>query len=353
MKWGDNQRDFDTILAVWPKYRPLQDVWFLEEFVDRGDLPPHWRDRRVPSNSGGVRADVYTTHTEALAQASALNQELESEFEARQMPSEVRSSLRLKVIKNLQAKERLASEEALMLAQAKLRHAKTPRLLPTQIDLQIPAESYRNDLVQQLDDMPYLRLAIINNSGRRVLLRFKKDKSWYAENYISERDAIYANRACIAHGFNIAASAHWGKTKATIRQILLPRANQLLKLESVKRLLAENLAAGRRVLVCNGIVFWYEEDGGVGWQVKTTAPASKSEDGATIWKEGTIISKNHGRLVILPYIKENGEYVPGHTRNAPHDGPALPRHPDAFVKIPFEQLNSDLMIGLMGELPYD
>lgn len=72
-----------------------------------------------------------------------------------------------------------------------------------------------------------------------------------------------------------------------------------------------------------------------------------------MWKEGTIRSTNHGRLVILPYIKESGEQVRGHTRNGPNDGRAKPRHPDHYVDIPFAQLDGDLMIGLFGELPYE
>jgi hypothetical protein len=120
----------------------------------------------------------------------------------------------------------------------------------------------------------------------------------------------------------------------------------------VQRLLAEALSRGERVLVSNGIVFWYEQDGGVGWQVKETSSTRESE-GATIWKEGTIRSTNHGRLVILPYIKENGEQVRGHTKNGPNDGRALPRHPDHYVDIPFSLYDGDLMIGLFGELPYE
>ncbi|UQR61193.1 hypothetical protein LRP30_30075 [Bradyrhizobium sp. C-145] len=33
MKWGDNARDFDTALGVWPQYRPLYDGWPMQELV--------------------------------------------------------------------------------------------------------------------------------------------------------------------------------------------------------------------------------------------------------------------------------------------------------------------------------
>lgn len=99
-------------------------------------------------------------------------------------------------------------------------------------------------------------------------------------------------------------------------------------------------------------MFWFESDGSLGWQVKQVSETSSSKS-YSIWKEGTIVSKNHGRLVILPYIKENKEFVKGHTKNAPNDGKAKPRHPEQYVELPFEVLEDDLMIGLFGELPYE
>lgn len=48
-----------------------------------------------------------------------------------------------------------------------------------------------------------------------------------------------------------------------------------------------------------------------------------------------------------------GEKVQGHTKNAPQDGKALPRHPGQYVTLPFEILDGDLMIGLFGELHYE
>lgn len=104
---------------------------------------------------------------------------------------------------------------------------------------------------------------MVGQSDRRWqrLILFRDPKGVWSKPYaVSERSATYVERAKIANGFGFAATAHWGQTKARIREILLPRANQLLKLASVQRLLAEALASGQKVLVCNGIVFWYEED---------------------------------------------------------------------------------------------
>lgn len=355
VKWGDNPRDFDTILATWPVYKPRLQRWFMQELVDHGERPPTWRDRRIPTENQHVRMDVYADREAAMNAADLVNPSLANALAARDIEDVEKRSLQLKVSKALQAKERLQEEEDMMLVEAVRRHGSTPRQDPAEIKLDRAAEPYRENLTAQLGEMPYLKVALVGREEDRLrpsVLLLKPDGSWTKVNRTNDKVATFAERAKIANGFGLNASDHWAQTKAKIRQLLLPRANQLLQLASVQRLLAEALARGEKVLVCNGVVFWYEEDGGLGWMVKSTTSTKESES-ATLWKEGTILSQNHGRLVILPYIKENGEQVRGHTKNGPHDGPAKPRHPDHFVEIPFVQLKGDLMIGLLGELPYE
>lgn len=352
MRWGDSARDHDVVLAAWPSYRPLLDRWLLEELVEAPPGEVRWRDRRIPTDDGFVRMDVHATAAEAEARARDLNEEFGHALRARQMPLDAQTSLLLKVEKHLQAKQRLAREEELMLAEAQRRHGASPPPAEERVTLPEAAEPFRAEVETQLARMPYLKMLLVGAPGRRCVIYKGANGAWSKPYPASERTAARGVRARIANGFGLSHELHWGRAKAEIRRILLPRANQLLQLASVQRLLAEALENGRRVLVSNGIVFWYEEDGQIGWQVKQTAAAANG-DGEALWKEGTILSTNHGRLVILPYIKEDGEMVRGHTRNAPHDGPALPRHPDHYVEIPFAQLEDDLMIGLFGELPYE
>jgi hypothetical protein len=204
-----------------------------------------------------------------------------------------------------------------------------------------------------LAEFPYVTGVRVGDLHERTAMAKSYVGVWdlVAKGNLNKR-VKFIERSKIASGFDLNPTEHWGEVKAKIRQVLLPRANQLLQLASVQRLLDEALARGERALVCNGVVFWYEPDGHVGWQVKST-DSGKPEEGTTLWTEGTIVSANHGRLVILPFIKDNGERVKGHTRNAPGDGPSKPRHPSQYVEIPFKVLNSDLMIGLFGELPYE
>lgn len=352
IKWGDSKRDHDPILAIWPSYRPLFQRYLMMELVATEEGGVRWRDRRIPNERGFVRMDHHPNLESAMSAAEALNPTLVGALAARNLPEVDRVSLGLKVQKALQSRKRLDEEEALMLAEAVRRHRETPRQAPDQLKLHTEAEPYREALALELDTYPYLRMAFVHTAGRSVVLYRDANDLWSKPYYAGEKSAVSAMRARIANGFKFHQDQHWGRVKAQIRAELLPRANQLLQLASVQRMLAEALARGERVLVSNGIVFWYEPDGQLGWMVKSTT-SDKGEDGATLWREGTILSTNHGRLVVLPYVKEGGELVRGHTKNGPGDGRATPRHPLHYVEIPFRELKGDLMIGLFGELPYE
>lgn len=354
MKWGDSKRDFDTILAVWPTYDPLHGFWEMHELAVSQVGAPKWRDRRIPTPEGFVKMDRHFDAGAAFAASASLNERYASELQHSPIGVDLRRLLQLKTRKALQAKERLQSEEALMLAEAKRRKAAVPAPSASELQLTARAEPFRDALASALSAYPYVTGIRVGELRERVAMGKSYEGVWdvLANGSLHKRGATLIERSKIASGFDLNPTEHWGEVKAKIRQILLPRANQLLQLASVRRLLDEALAGGERVLVCNGVVFWYEQHGQVGWQVKTTN-SDQSDDGTTLWTEGTIVSANHGRLVILPFIKENGEHVKGHTRNAPNDGPAKPRHPSQYVEIPFKVLNDDLMIGLFGELPYE
>ncbi|MBA1143087.1 hypothetical protein [Mesorhizobium neociceri] len=354
MKWGESKRDFDTILAVWPSYEPLLGIWQMEELAVGKTGAPKWRDRRVPTPSGGVKLDIFSDVDAAFTAAASTNARYASELRLSSIQEELRRSLQLKASKALQAKERLRSEEIQMLAEARRRKSGTPVPQASNLKLTEKAEPFRQPLAAALAEFPYVTGARVGQLHERIAMGKSYDGTWdvLANGSLHKRGAMLIERSKIASGFDLNPTKHWGEVKAKIRQMLLPRANQLLQLSSVRRLLDEALARGERVLVGNGVVFWYEENGQVGWHVKTTNNG-QSEDGTTLWTEGTILSTNHGRLVILPFIKENGEQVKGHTRNAPNDGRAKPRHPSQYVEIPFKMLSGDLMIGLFGELPYE
>lgn len=354
MRWGDSRRDSDPILAVWPEYEALSGFWRMQELAVVPDGAPKWRERRIPDERGMVRMDRYSSAEAAFAAAEAAKERYSKELLSLPVDAEQRLSLQLRASKGLQAKQRLREEERLMLVEARRRHQATPRPTAAELVMEPAAEPFRSSLAQILQEFPYVTGARVGELRDRAALRKTYEGVWQllTNGSLSERTAKLIERSKIASGYGLNPTDHWGEVKAKIRQMLLPRANQLLQLASVRRMLDEALARGDKVLVSNGIVFWYEESGQLGWQVKMTDSSETSEN-TSIWLEGTILSKNHGRLVILPFVKDNGERVKGHTKNAPKDGRAKPRHPSQYVEIPFKRLDDDLMIGLFGELPYE
>ncbi|WP_095129144.1 hypothetical protein [Pseudomonas sp. Irchel s3h14] len=318
------------------------------KLLPSGDLK--WLPDYVEAE-GHAKAHNYATQEEARQVASSFNEGIAERIEMLGLSEPQKTSVTLKAEKEITVQERLADEELLMLTEALRRHASSPR--PAAQDLILPSElqGLHEDLFRQLEEAPYLQ--IINFPRYRVALARTKEFDWTHRISPSKKCAVYCVREKIARGFGFSGTDHWGKTKAAIRALLLPRANQLLQHASIQKILLEAKSRGQRVVVMSGFVFWYEENGKPGWVVKTIGGDSASGSGQTIWHEGTIISKNHGRIVVLPYIKENGEKVLGHTKNSSHDGKAIPRHPNEYIELPFEILSGDLMIGLLGELPYE
>ena len=311
-----------------------------------GDLG--WFRRHLKENEH-FKADFYSTLDKAVKAAEKLNESLSKNMEALGLSDDLKSSLSLKVEKSVTVRKRHLLEEHLMLSEAIVRNYE--RNIIKQESLVVPddSENLRLGLFEVLKETPYVQLVRLSKYGVTLI---KDNEKWvYAKH--TQKTAMYCYRERIARGFGYSGCDHWGKTKAAIRSMLLPRANKLLQLASVKRILDEARFRGLKVVVLGSFVFWFESKNHVGWSVKALSESTSSDAGRTLWLEGRILSKNHGRIVVLPYIKENGDHVLGHTKNSPHDGGALPRHKDEYVELPFEILEDDLMMGLFGELKYE
>lgn len=334
-------------LACWPQKCPERDdTWYMFELQLKPDQTLEWYLRR-PSHLGPI---TYHSAAEAIEEARASNRQLLQIVENLKLTPEIEVSLRLKVEKLLTAEERLMNEERLMLTEAMKRNSEISRPNPDDITLPTDLESLRDELQKILYRFPYIHYARINRFG--ITLAKSGDNNWSHRLPHNKKTAIHCDREKIARGFGLDGRDHWGKTKAAIRTIMLPRANQLLQQTGFKMMLDEALLRGQKIVVCEGFVFWYEDDDSVGWTVKQVSDISEKK-GISIWKEGTILSKNHGRIVVLPYVKENGEFIQGHTKNAPHDGKAPLRHANHHVELPFEVLDGDLMYDLFGKMKYE
>ncbi len=328
------------------------DLWRMWALKLQADGILKWERHYIDSGDGHAKSEVYQAFKEANAAANEFNRTIRERVASLNLDDDLKLSISLKAEKNVIAEKRLAQEEQLMLNEAIKRSKSFQK--PSIESLVLPkrdGEKYRDGLYQCLCESP--KIQIVQLPKHHVSLRRKGDFDWSTSINTNSKTGMYCFRERIASAFDMSGVEHWGETKAKIRDLLLPRANKLLQISSVQRMLDEALARGQYVIVIGSFVFWYEQGKEVGWTVKSVGSASGGKEGETLWKEGKIISKNHGRIVVLPYIKENGELVQGHTKNSSKDGKALPRHPDYYLELPFEVLDGDLMIGLFGELPYE
>ena len=326
--------------------------FFMLALKLKDDLTLHWYKKYYQDERGVIRLEVYDDFKLAAVTASNNNKSYIQEIDNLPLSVVEKCSLRLKVEKTATAKKRLLNEEMLMLQEAIRLHKDTPKRKVD--DLLFPefSNEFKEAAVKIINETPYIKNLYVPPYG--IVLRLTEDNNNWRQKSIKTKKIIQqCYRERIAGGFGLSGLDHWGRTKAKIRTILLPRANNLLQLASVKLLLADAKARGQKVLLAGGFVFWYEDNGNVGWMVKAASDSESQSSGNTLWKEGKILSKNHGRIVVFPYIKENGDHVQGHTKNAPNDGKALLRHPNDYVELPFEILEEDLMIGLFGELYYE
>lgn len=338
-------------LAVWPKPWYEGGGWQMYDLKLREDGSLDWYKGYIETASGHVRADVYEYYEDAKDVAIKRNGELISALDKLGVPVHQKVSLSLKIDKAVTIQNRLFGEEQLMLLEGRRRHRESPRPHEHEIVLPENSVSLLKPLMEVLQKTPYVNLVRLKSFGVSLLRQGEHDWSTRAKHTKLTAKYFYREKIAAAYGLN--GTAHWGQTKAKIREILLPRANQLLQLASVKRMLSEAELKGKKVVVASGFIFWFEDKDSVGWVVKEASFSKADKSGNTLWMQGTILSTNHGRIVVLPYVKENGEHVQGHTKNAPHDGKAKPRHPQEYVELSFEVLEDDLMIGLFGDLKYE
>lgn len=338
-------------LSVWPQPCYKSGKWLMYEYKYIGDGSLKWYLSYIEREPGAVFPDVYDSYQEAVQIAKIRNQTLRNNLNTLNLPAEKTTSLRLKVEKAITAKNRLLSEEQTMLNEGIRRHQASSKEHDYEIIVDNRYQSLIPPLSKILRETPYIKIARLHRYGTTLLRKGKNDWTTFGKHTKQTAKYYYRERIAAAYGFD--GTDHWGETKAKIRKLLLPRANELLQEASIKRILADALAKGRKVVVLSGFVFWFEEEGELGWIIKEANYTQVDKRGNTLWIEGRIISKNHGRIVVLPYIKENREFVNGHTKNAPNDGKAKPRHSEDYLELPFEILEDDLMIGLFGELKYE
>ncbi|MBB5876178.1 hypothetical protein [Xanthomonas sp. 3498] len=339
------------LIAASIVFEPYYDLWFVQVLEAKGGQAPKWR-RHHPDDTPDIGARAFSSRAEAKERAALLNDLFVAAINGL-TDSARRISMLLRSQKAQQSKQRLEQEELLMLDQARNRGAALQAFIPSELRLHPDSEKYREQINAFLANYPYVHSVLVGQARAWRFVQRLEDGSWSKPFWPTRTGIKCVSRARIANGFGISEFIHWGKAKAEIRRILLPDANKILMSEGVRAILADALSRGIRAVAWGPYVFWYEAAGQVGWIIKERSGSSDSEDNEALWFEGEIYSTNYGRIVVLPYVKDNGEKVRGHTKNAPHDGPALPRKPGEELVIPFEVLDGDLMFGISGEKHYE
>lgn len=346
--------DRSTILAVCPVQFYFRGRGYLihECRLDKnGEL--QWYDKPYDLRTQVKRKRFYDSFEEACLSAEDENSKLLSTLETLNLPHEQKCSLILKVKKRTTAQKRLVREEDLMLREALSIYKSKPFLAEEWQDIEIhgASDSLRSALYKRLTETPYVK--IVRISEHRLTL-VKGDDNVWRRGLHTQTTAKYSYREMIARPFGFDGMQNWSKTKASIRAALLPKANKLLQLESVKKHLEQEYKKGVKVILSGDYLFWFEEQGNlVGWQVKFASIPDSDKGKNALWVEGKIVSKNHGRIVVLPYVRENGEFVMGYTKNAPNDGKAIERAPGDYLELPFTVLHQDLMFELSGKLNFE
>lgn len=148
------------------------------------------------------------------------------------------------------------------------------------------------------------------------------------------RKRLIALRAQATDAFGENPLEHWGRVRARLLNRLKAPELDISHREAAIKRLAEARLQGVVFVVIGNIGFYWEEETGNWHRRDFDRPGTDvSTSRSRLWREGPIISNNHGRVIVLPFIKSDGTKVEGYTKNAPYQGAAEPRL--SPIDIPF------------------
>ncbi|AEI66279.1 hypothetical protein [Corallococcus macrosporus] len=259
--------------------------------------------------------------------------------EARRVSSELRER------KAKERSERRAREDAFLSAKAA---DKAAALVPPERDALLlvgrASESVLKRIAVALCEKPYLRHVLMFESGYPRLYVSEDGLVWkeWGRNETYESKRRIAARAVIADAFGMDPKDHWGRVRGALLKMLKPSNLDMLHRKDVQDALEKARAAGRTLVVIRQLAFLWDEEAGE-WHLREVERRdSATAPGCTLWAEGPIESTNYGRIIVLPYVKEDGTQVVGHTRNAPHEGLAEPRAETKVIRFAvYDELGRD------------
>ncbi|WP_256200680.1 hypothetical protein [Pseudomonas sp. WCS374] len=234
------------VIAIFPFRWYETNRWIIRALKLRPNDELSWMDHSIESN-GHAKAQTFGNYEDAREEATAFNLGIATRVAALDFQAETKTSITLKAEKEITVLQRLAYEEQLMFNEAVKRNAHRPRPRSEDLFLSTDLEILRGELLEQITRAPYIQIAHLPRWG--MVLARTGELDWSRRLAPTKKNFISCCRETIARGFGMSGTDHWGKTKAAIRAMLLPRANQLLQHASIQKILLEARARGQRVVV--------------------------------------------------------------------------------------------------------
>lgn len=152
------------LLAIFPFRWYETNRWIIRALKLRPNGELKWMHYSIESN-GHAKAQAFVQYEDALEEATAFNLGISTRVAELDFQAETRTSITLKVEKEITVLKRLADEEHLMLNEAVKRNAHLPR--PRSEDLILPTglESLRGQLLEQITQAPYIQIAHLPHWG--------------------------------------------------------------------------------------------------------------------------------------------------------------------------------------------
>lgn len=259
-----------------------------------------------------------------------------------------RVSTELKERKAKERSERMAREDAFLRVKAAEKAAADGVLPPACEALslvgQTASESVLERIAVELCGKPYLRHVLMDDGGYLRLYVSENRLAWkeWGQYETYRRKRRIADRAVIADAFGMDPKDNWLKVRGALLKMLKPINLDMLHRKDVQEALEGARAAGRTLVVIRQLAFLWDEEAGK-WQLREV----ERRDGATatsysLWAEGPIESTNYGRIIVLPYVKEDGTKVVGYTRSAPYEGRADRRAETKVIRFAvYDELGRD------------
>lgn len=263
----------------------------------------------------------------------------------------------LKERKAKEAAERHGRQDALLRAAAAAKGAEFAPIDPESVVLAVTERPITDSwtaslqgriggvIQDKLKRMPYLRHVLFSPADYPQMwtsddgVTWESPESWKYTKWAVKRSV--ADRAEITDAFGIDPLCHWGVTRGKLLRLIKSGWLDLAHRSDVKTALDKARERGIDLVIIQSRAFvWSDSE----WRERDVDRKRSTMQGAgsQAWLKAEIVSRNYGRVIVLPFVRDDGVVVPGHTRNPPHEGKSPPRAtPHIFSFAVYDELGRD------------